>query len=257
MMRIPWINLFLLIFVFFFLLNVLFALGYLAIGAVIVNARPASFWDAFFFSVQTIATLGYGNMAPIGFVANLLSAVEVFVGLLSLALVTGLVFSKFSRPTARVEFSRQAVVSLHQGIPSLMFRMANGRTNQILEADLHLHMLQEETTDEGQRLRRLHNMKLVRNHTPVFGLSWLAIHPIDTESPLHGKTHEDLERVQAEVIASFSGIDDTFLQMVHKQYSYLPEDITWDAVFEDVLLELPSGERAIDYEKFHQIRKLT
>ncbi len=258
LLRIPWLPLFLVIFVFFFVMNVAFALGYLALGPVISAARPGSFWDAFFFSVQTIATLGYGNMSPLGFWANLLSAIEVFVGLLSLALVTGLIFAKFSRPTARVVFSRQAVVSRHEGIPSLMFRMANARTNQILEADLHVAILQDEITAEGQELRRFHQMKLIREHTPVFALSWLAIHPIDEESPLFGKNAEDLDRVQAELVVSFSGIDDTFLQTVHKQHSYLlPEDIAWDAVFEDIFLDLPDGKLAIDYEKFHQIRKLT
>ncbi|MCE9626063.1 MAG: ATP-sensitive inward rectifier potassium channel 10, partial [Deltaproteobacteria bacterium] len=168
-----------------------------------------------------------------------------------------LVFAKFSRPTARVLFSEKAVVAIHEGQPCLMFRMANARTNQIIEADLHLAVLRDEKTREGASLRRFHEMKLVRHHTPVFALSWLAIHPIDAASPLHGQTSESLDEVGAEIVASFSGIDDTFLQTVHKQHSYMPDEIEWDAVFEDVIAETPSGEFTIDYRKFHQTRKLT
>src|SRR5204863_8666833 len=113
-----------------------------------------------------------------------------------------------------VLFSEKAVITLHEGAPCLMFRMANARTNQIIEADLHLAVLRDETTWEGTSLRRFHEMKLLRHHTPVFALSWLAIHPIDADSPLHGQTPETLDDMGAEIVASFSGIDDTFLQTV-------------------------------------------
>src|SRR5262249_48596695 len=107
-----------------------------------------------------------------------------------------------------------------------------------------------------EKLRRFHDLALLRRHTPVFGLSWLAIHPIDSQSPLHGLSAEDLTAINAELVVSFTGTDDTFLQPVYKQYSYLPEDILWNSAFEDILMVLPSGESAIHYGKFHEVHKL-
>jgi inward rectifier potassium channel len=177
------------------------------------------------------------------------------MGMLGLALVTGLFFAKFSRPTARVLFTKNAVVHLQSQVPSLMFRMANERTNRIVRADLTLHLLRNEVTPEGQYLRRFHDMKLVRPSTPVFGLTWLAVHPINEQSPLFGHTQESLQALEAEIIASFAGIDDTLIQTVHAQHSYLPEEILWNSTFEDVFVTQPGGERIIDYSRFHQVKK--
>jgi inward rectifier potassium channel len=257
LLRMSWGWLFLTIFVLFFVLNSIFALAYLAGGNTIENARAGNFWDAFFFSVQTLATLGYGKMAPLGFYANLLSSLEVFAGLLSLALITGLVFTKFSRPTARVLFSKVAVIGPHGGVPCLMFRMANARKNQILEARLNLTLLRDEQTQEGSRMRRFYDMALLRKHSPVFSLTWLAIHPIDKNSPIYGLNAEALAAMNAEIVVSLSGTDDTFLQPVYKQHSYLPEEIIWDASFEDILMTLPGGKLAVHYGKFHEVRKLS
>jgi len=256
LLRMSWGRLLLTILVLFFLVNSLFALAYLAGGDTIENARLGSFWDAFFFSVQTLATLGYGREAPRGFYANVVSSMEVFAGLFSLALITGLVFSKFSRPTARVLFSKVAVIGPHNGVPSLMFRMANARKNQILEADLNLSLLRDETIPEGGLMRRFHDMALLRRHSPVFSLSWLAIHPIDSQSPLYGLNAEGLTAIHAELVISFTGTDDTLMQPVFKQHSYLPEEIVWNSTFEDIITVLPNGENAIHYGKFHQVRKL-
>jgi inward rectifier potassium channel len=134
--------------------------------------------------------------------------------------------------------------------------MANERTNRIVRAELSLHLLRNEITPEGLQLRRFHEMKLVRPSTPVFGLTWLAVHPITSESPLYGHTLESLQAMEAEIIASFTGIDDTLIQSVHAQHSYLPEEILWDTTFEDVIVTQPSGERVIDYRKFHSVRKM-
>src|SRR5262249_18318240 len=151
------------------------------------------------------------------------------------------------KPTARVLFSQNAVVSPRFGVPSLMFRMANERTNRIVRAELTLHLLKNEQTPEGESLRRFHDMKLLRDYTPVFGLTWLAVHPINQESPLYGQTLKSLKEDDAEIVASFTGIDDTFLQAVHAQHSYIPEEILWNASFEDVILTRPDGETVIDY----------
>jgi len=254
-LMIGWPLFFLIIVALLFVLNSLFAFLYLAGGNVIENAQPGSFWDDFFFSVQTMATLGYGKLHPLGYWANFVSSAEVFMGMLGLALVTGLFFAKFSRPTARVVFSHNAVVHLQSKVPSLMFRMANERTNRIVKAELTLHLLRNEVTAEGQFLRRFHDMKLVRPFTPVFGLTWLAVHPITEESPFYGHHLESLQAMDAEIIASFTGIDDTLIQSVHAQRSYLPEEILWDSTFEDVFVTQPDGERIIDYSRFHQVKK--
>jgi len=251
-----WLILFLIISFTFIALNGIFALAYLAGGNVIEGAKPGSFSDAFFFSVQTMATLGYGKMHPVGLYANIISTIEVFLGLLGLALATGLLFAKFSKPTARVLFSRVAVISIRNGVPSLMFRMANGRKNQIIHAKLSLSLICNETTQEGQSFRRFYDVKLLRDYTPVFGLTWLAIHPIDSSSPLFNRTRETLQELEVEIIVNFSGVDDTFLQTVHEQHSYLPEEIEWNATFEDILLKMPDGRRCIDYRLFHKTKPI-
>ena len=231
--------------------NALFAAGYLALGDGIEEARPGNFADAFFFSVQTMATIGYGKMAPHGFAANALVAVEALVGLLGLALVTGLVFAKFSRPTARVLFSRVAVVNRFQGVPSLLFRMANARGNQIAEARVHLVMVRTERTEEGEEMRRVYDLELLRSQSAFFQLTWLAVHPLTPGSPLHGETAESLEAKEVDLVVSLSGFDEALSQNVYARYGYGPGQVLFDHRFVDVLLRLPDGRRAIDYRRFH------
>src|SRR5881296_521694 len=168
--------------------NALFALAYLAAPGSVENARPGSFVDAFFFSVQTMATIGYGKLVPHTGFANVLVTTEALVGLFGVAMVTGLMFAKFSRPTARVLFSRQAVVAPHDGVPSFMFRMANARGNNIVRAEVRVVLAREETTLEGSRMRRFHDLVLLRPRSTLFSFSWTAIHPITEASPFHGAT---------------------------------------------------------------------
>jgi inward rectifier potassium channel len=235
--------------------NLLFAGGYLAIGDGIEEARPGSFADAFFFSVQTMATIGYGKMAPRGIAANLLVTVEALVGLLGLALVTGLVFAKFSRPTARVIFSRNAVIARFDGVPSLLVRMANERGNQIAEAQAHLVLLRTERTSEGEEVRRIHDLRLVRSQSAFFAFTWLIVHPITPDSPLHGETPESLRKKDVDLVASMTGLDETLSQSVHARHAWTPDQILWGHRFADVLVTLPDGSRAIDYRKFHEVER--
>jgi len=248
-----WPALFLFVAVLFVGFNTAFALLYLAGDQVIQNARPGSFADAFFFSVQTFATIGYGTMSPRGAYGNVMVTVEALFGLLGFALATGLVFTKFSQPTARVLFSRKAVIASREGRMMLMFRMANERANQIVEAHLIIVMVRDHTTAEGESLRRLVDLPLVRDHTPLFGLTWTAMHSIDETSPLFGETAESLAAAQAEIVAVLTGIDATFSQTVHARHSYVAADVVWNARFADVLVVLPDGRRAIDYAKFHDV----
>jgi inward rectifier potassium channel len=237
--------------------NVLFALAYLAGGNDLAHAHAHSFADDFFFSVQTLATIGYGSMAPKTLYANVLVAIEAFVGVLGFALATGLFFAKFSRPTARVLFSKVAVVTARDGVPSLMLRLANERANQVVEAQVHVALALSETTTEGEQVRRFYDLALTRTRTPIFVLSWTVIHPITETSPLYGATQDSLLEREGEVIVSVTGIDETFSQAIHARYSYLADEIIWGARFIDIMSQLPDGRRHIDYGRFHDIVRLT
>jgi inward rectifier potassium channel len=233
--------------------NSLFAAAYLLDPNGIQNARPGSFVDAFFFSVQTMSTIGYGTMVPRTFYANVLVSIEALVGLLSLAMVTGLIFAKFSRPTSRVLFSRLAVVTRRDGMPCLMFRVANQRGNQIVEARIHVVLALTETTAEGEVIRRLHDLELSRATNALFALSWTALHPITERSPLYRATTESLRTSEAEVIVSLTGLDETFSQTVHARHSYTVDEIVWGARFVDIISRAPNGVRRVDYAHFHDV----
>jgi inward rectifier potassium channel len=248
-----WRTLFVLVVLAYVGSNALFAAGYLLEGDVIENARPGSFADAFFFSVQTMATIGYGKMAPRTLLANGLVAAEALVGLLGLALVTGLIFAKFSRATARVLFSRVAVVAPYEGVPSLMFRMANERESQIVEAQLHAVVLRDEITAEGEPVRRAHDLHLRRSRSAAFALTWTAIHPITPDSPLHGEDAASLLAKRSDLLVALTGFDESLSQSVHARHGYGPGDIRWGARFQDVLGQLPDGRQIIDYRKFHDV----
>jgi inward rectifier potassium channel len=243
---------FLLLFVLSFLvINLIFAAIYCAVGG-IENADPDSFSDAFFFSVQTLSTVGYGHWAPIGMAANITVAIEVMVGILFAAVATGLIFSKFSRPTARVIFSNVAVVNPYNGTPHLMFRLANQRNNRIVDARIHVALLRKETSSEGQTMRRFYDMEVVRRQMPILQLSWTVMHPIGKESPLYGIDKDKLKEWDGEIVVSLSGLDESFAQTVHARHSYLPDDIIPDAVFIDVVTrhEEDNGVE-VDLARFH------
>lgn len=236
--------------------NALFALLYLAGGDCIKNARPGSFFDAFFFSVQTMATIGYGALYPQTNYANLLVSLEALVGLLGVAMATGLMFARFSRPTARVLFSRVAVIAPHNGLPCLMLRVANERRNQILEAQMRLSLLRDEITTEGHFIRRFYDLKLIRHQTQIFALSWIVMHVIDENSPLYGETPESLAEVNADIVATLMGIDETVSQTVHARRYYLTDEILWNMRFVDILVKKPDGRRLLDFTRFHEIEPL-
>ena len=236
----------------FIAVNCLFALGYLVAGG-IDNARRGSFADAFFFSVQTMATIGYGKMAPATFIANLIASVQALTGLLIFALVTGLVFSKFSRPSARVRFTRNAVISIRDGLPCLMFRMANVRANQIVDAQVHVVLARQESTLEGEEIRRFYDLELTRYRNAIFSYSWTAVHPIGLDSPLYGVTAETLKASDADIVVSLTGIDETFSQTIYARYYYSAEDIIWGARLADIITRTPDGEFQLDFARYDQI----
>src|ERR687885_996783 len=236
--------------------NALFALLYLAGGDAIKNARPGSFLDAFSFSVQTMATIGYGAIYPQTDYANLLVSIEALVGLLGVAMATGLMFARFSRPTARVLFSRVAVITPHNGLPTLMLRVANERRNQILEAQIGLSLLRDEVTMEGIFIRRFYDLKLLRSQTRIFALSWMVMHVIDEDSPLYGATPESLEEVQTDIVVTLTGIDETVSQTVHARHYYITDEILWNMRFVDIFSKKPDGRRVLDFNRFHDVTPL-
>ena len=247
-----WSVLFVWIFALYLGANCLFAVVYLIDGGV-ENARPGNFEDAYFFSVQTMATIGYGRMVPRSTLANAVVTVEALFGLITLALATGLMFAKFSQPRARVLFSRHAVVSVRDGAPSLMVRLANERATGLVEAQLKLVLVRDETTREGEAVRRFHTLPLTRSSSVVFALSWTAVHPIDELSPMHGETPESLKKSRADLVASLLGIEEATAQTVHARYAWRAEDILFHHRFRDILVTMPDGRRALDYARFHDV----
>jgi len=254
LLRRSWMGFFAVVSVGFLLANAFFATLFLLQPGGILNARPGSFEDAFFFSVQTIATIGYGGMSPATLYTHAIVTIEALVGILSVALVTGITFSKFSRPTARVVFSERMVVANRNGVPHLMFRLANWRHNQVLEAQLRLVLLLTETTAEGDSLRRPQELTLVRDRNPLFTLTWLAMHKIDEDSPFHGATALEMLRAQkAQLFVTLYGVDETVGQNIHARHRYALDDIVWGGRFRDLLIDLEDGTRQLDYRVFHEI----
>jgi inward rectifier potassium channel len=246
-----WVKFFGLIVGSYFAVNTAFAVAYLAIGNGIANARPGSFADAFFFSVQTMATIGYGAMYPKTAYANLLVTLEALLGLLGVAMATGLMFARFSRPTARVLFSQVAVICPYNGVPTLMFRAANQRHHKIVEAQIRMSLLRSEITPEGHSLRRFYDLKLTRSQSPIFALSWLVMHPINEESPFYGETPASLVEQESQIIILLTGLDETVSQTVHASQLYTPADLRWNHHFVDILSVNPDGSRHINYPRFH------
>lgn len=257
LLEIAWKRLIGLIAVMYIGINLFFACIYYSLDGAIENAAPGSFADVFFFSVQTLSTIGYGKMDPVGIAANLVVTAEVLTGFIFYAMVTGIVFAKFSRPTARVLFSNVAVICPYEGKPHLMMRLANQRHNRIVDANVHVAMLRKETTSDGHSMRRFVDIPLVRNRMPILQLSWTLMHHIDEQSPLYGATTDTLRTWDAEILISLVGLDETFSQTIHTRWSYIVDDIHYDRVFEDVIKRREADNGIdIDYTKFHNVRAL-
>jgi inward rectifier potassium channel len=250
LLTVPWGGFFALLTVAYGVFNSAFALLYLLQPGGIANAH-GDFADAFFFSVQTMATIGYGEMHPATLYANIVVAIEVLLGLSAFALATGVIFARVSRPTARVLFSNVAVVTLHDGRQTLMFRAANQRSNRILEAQVTLTFARDEVTAEGQDLRRWHDLRVERARSPLFSLSWSVMHVIDDESPLSGATPDSLAAEGAELIVTIVGLDETLAQPIHARHLYRTRDILFGRRFADILTRGEDGGQTVDYRRFH------
>jgi len=228
--------------------NVVFATLYDLGGNCIAGA--SGFRDLFFFSVQTLSTIGYGTMVPRTTYAHILVTFQAFGGTLFVALVTGLVFAKFSRPTSRVMWSKKVVLIERQGKRQLQFRMANERANQIVEAQLRVAVARNEVSSDGERMRRFHDLVLQRDRNVIFVLTWTAVHEINEKSPLHGLTLDEMKAQGVQLVASLIGLDETFSQQVHARHAYVPEDFVYDMRFADIIGTEPDGSRYVDYANF-------
>ncbi len=203
-----------------------------------------------------MATIGYGTMTPRGDWANALVAVEALCGLLGLSLATSVSFAKLARPTAHIVFSAVAVVRPRDGVPTLMFRAANARGNDVLEANVQVSLLRTERSSEGEVLRRLHDLRLTRRNSPVFMLSWTVMHPIDAESPLNGVDLPAFRDDDMMIIVTLSGLDGTTMQTVHARTTYHHDQLRFGERFVDVMTSRPDGTVVLDHARFHDSEPL-
>jgi inward rectifier potassium channel len=250
-LRLRWSTFLALVAAAFGVTNVIFALLYLSQTGAVSNA--SGFLDHFFFSVETLATIGYGVMAPQTRWAHAIVTMESLAGIAATAMITGLTFARFARPTSKILFSDKMVIATRDGVPHLMFRMANQRRNQIAEARLTVQLLITEVTAEGETMRRPMLLSLVRDNNPFFALSWTAMHRIDETSPFHGDGMQRLREQKAEFFMTVTGLDETLMQTIIGRWRYQLDEIHADHRFVDVLIMREDGTRVIDYDKFHEI----
>lgn len=250
-MRASWTQVLFVIITVFLLFNVFFAALYLLEPEEVSGLADGGFLEAFAFSVQTITTIGYGAMSPTGTYAHVLVTVEAAVGLLGAAVATGLVFAKASRPSASVLFSTPVVITRIDGKPVLQFRAGNARGNDIVEASMRVAALLDEVSAEGDRMRRLHELRLTRARSPIFTLTWSVMHVLDEDSPLAHLTPKNLDDELVSIVVTLTGHDSTYAQTVHARHMYVPDDVRFGHRFVDVLSTLEDGRLLVDYAKFH------
>ena len=253
MLRAPWWFDLLTITTAFLVLNVVFAIGYLATGGV-TGARPGNFADVFFFSVQTMATIGYGSMYPSGVGAHALVTVEALISILVVALCTGLVFAKFSVVRARVRFAQCAVITPFNGVPTLMIRIGNLRRSSVIDLATRVVLTRTEHTSEGVMMYRMYDLRLERDHAPALSRAWMILHRITEDSPLYQSTPPSLARDEVELLVTVRGIDETSGQSLHTRRTYVDHEVHWGARYEDMISEKPDGSTLLDLTRFDQLR---
>ena len=252
LLRMRWTGVLVTIAVLFLATNAVFAVLYLEVGG-ITGAREGSLRDAFFFSVQTIGTVGYGAMYPTSTGANTLVTIESIAGVILTALATGIVFARFSQTTSRLVFTSKVCVGPMDGVPTVMLRVGNDRASLIFEATIRVIMTRTVITKEGVTFYRMVDLPLARERSLALSRSWTVMHVIDEKSPLFGMTPDECNLEELEITASVVGTDDTSLQPVHARRRYESKDIVWGARPADVLSELPDGRIALDVRKFDMI----
>lgn len=254
LMTVSWPRLFLGVALFFTAFNLLFALLYGLDATGIANLDPPGYWGRFFFSVETSGTVGYGDMHPRTPYAHVLASIEILTGVTMFALMTGIMFARFSRPQARFLFARYAVVHSVDGLRTLVLRSANARQNIVMEANARLRLLRNEITAEGLAIRRVLDLKLRREQHPIFLFGWTLLHVLDEHSPLVAETTESLRTSRAFLLLTISGTDETTGQTLMARHVYSPEELFWDYRFEDILSTDADGTDHFDYTRFHAVK---
>ena len=239
----------------YLLVNLFFALLYAVAPDQISNLGPHTLLSLFFFSVQTLSTVGYGGMTPVGSYANTIVSVEVFLGMMVTALMTGVIFARFARPRARVMFSDKAVISNEGGIPALCVRIANQRISVILSVDIEVALSRLVMSDSGHLVRKFDQLLLVQSHVPVLRFAFVLAHVIGPDSPLHGKTPAGLEAQSAEIIITVTGTDEALGQTVFARTAYRFDRVHHNHRFVDIVLSRPDGRIAVDYSRFHDVEE--
>ena len=236
----------------FIAFNAVFAAFYWIGNQPISNVPGGAYIDYLYFSIETLSTAGYGDMHPHTHYGHLIATVELFTGIFSMSLMTGLIFARFSRPNARLLFADNPVISSHEGVPTLMVRLANERHNIISNASARLWLFRNGVSAEGQSFRRFYELPLSRNESPALALSWTLYHALDEESPLYGLSADDLEASRASLVVVVSGYDVIAAQAVHAQKSYNHPDIRFGHRYADILGTSEDGRLRIDYGRFHE-----
>jgi inward rectifier potassium channel len=254
-----WLKFNLLVFTYYILVNVLFGTAYYLCGEEALlgtagRSTVARFIDDFFFSVQTSTTIGYGRISPVGIAANVLVSVEAMAGLLGFALSTSLLFARFSKPNAKIIFSHQGVIAPYRGITAFEFRIANERSNQLIQVEVSV-ILSRIERDTATGSRKFHKLSLEREQVVFFPLNWTIVHPIDEKSPLFGVSRESFFDSDPEFLILLTGTDDTFSQTVHARSSYKANEIVWGAKFSDMFQKSSNGIVSVDLHRIHDIEK--
>jgi len=237
----------------FIALNAVFAFLYWLGNEPIANIAGNTSLALFYFSVETLATVGYGDMHPQTHYGHFIATTEIFTGMSFLAVMTGLIFTRFSRPRARFIFAKHPVVTIHEGRPTLMIRIANERNNTISQALARLWLIRMETTAEGSQFRRYYELSLDRSEHPMFMLSWSIFHVIDETSPFYGVTPADLAAADAALTLNVSGVDDNSAQYLYARKLYNAQDIRWKHRYRDITSFSEQGALVIDYSLIHEI----
>lgn len=254
-----WPRFFLVVMAVFLAVNVAFAAIYLAIGFdKLQGTEPemGPFTNAFFFSVHTLTTVGYGNVFPKGAPANTVSALEAATGLMVFAVMTGLLYGRFSRPSARIRFSDHALMAPYQDGTSLQFRVTNARSNTLMNLEARV-LLMTVNSNDGQLKRNFIDLELERRKVYFLPLTWTIVHPIDSASPLYGKTAEDLKNMSAEILVLLQAFDDSFSQVVHSIYSYRHNEILWGAKFVPAFSVDLKGDLILDLNRIDELKMLS
>ena len=253
MLNMSWPRFFMAVLAGYLLINVLFALVYFAMGPGQLQGADGAnemdrFLNDFFFSTHTLTTVGYGNIVPATVISNVVASLEAIAGLMAVALGTGLMFGRFSRPSARIAFSESILMAPYQEQNSLQFRIVNLRPNILMDLEANMVLMTVEGPP-GQMKRQFQTLKLERNGVYFLPLTWTIVHPIDETSPLYGKTYADLERLQAEFVVLIKGFDDTFSQTVHSRYSYRYDEIRWQAKFQPAFEINAAGDMILNVDR--------